>query len=319
MSFQIKRGLFKFDFTDRHAILGVTVDATPEQIRERYKHIARLLHPDSCKAEIPAEKERAVQLFSKLVSPAYATLSKTRPRAEYLLVLRQMSKQLAGAATKVSIASVAAKQLAQADGNLDKLYASLVQNRAATQYESLDKVIDAIASLSELNLVYLIRTENRQNPKVASTRSATAGTTSGSATGEEKPSPQIEAYMRRAAGYIMKNNFAKAVLELRDALALEPNNSSCHSLLGMVYLKQNLTTMAKVHINKALQLNPQDARALQGKQIIAQQAPEAASGKTTTPQPSTQSKSTPQRQAHGKPPARSHGGLFGGLFGAKKK
>jgi hypothetical protein len=42
MSFQLQRGLFQFDFTDRHAILGVSVNAQEAHIRTRYQAIASI-------------------------------------------------------------------------------------------------------------------------------------------------------------------------------------------------------------------------------------------------------------------------------------
>lgn len=325
MSFQIEQGLFKFEFIDHHAILGVPIDADPEQIRQRYKQIARRLHPDSCQAESQAEKDWAVQLFSKLVSPAYAQLSKVRNRAEHMVMLRRISKRLAGEAPQIQqLKSEAAKQLAQTGGNLDNVYKTLLQNLAANEYESLDKTLDAIAQISELNMVYLIRKDKEgqgfRTPLTTGNNVAFGGNPAGGSKDlnnkvvpQPKASP-VDPYLRRAEEYIAKNNFAKAVLELRDALHLEPNNSSSHSLLGMAYLKQNQATMAKVHINKALQLNPKDPKALQAKQTLDAIAQKAAGSKTKTPQQSAQDKST-----GGKPSDKSGGGLFGGLFGGKKK
>ncbi|GAC1469358.1 MAG: hypothetical protein NVS2B14_13920 [Chamaesiphon sp.] len=309
MNFKIKQGLFNFDFTDQHAILGVAMHANPEEIRQRYKQVARLLHPDSSKTQNQAEKERAVQLLSKLVSPAYAQLFKERNRAEYGVMVEHMKKRLASEA-KIPVVSVAAKQLAQAGDNLSKVYSNYVQKLADKQYQSLDRVLDTIAVLSELNMVYLILTYKEENIREPLTNDKTLNdTSSGFSTEEQKRQiSKVEPYMRRAAAYMIKNNFAKATLELRDALTLEPNNSSCHSLLGMTYLKQNLLTMAKVHLNRALELNPQDSRALQGKQMLEKLSPKETASKTTNPSLTGE-----------KPSTQSSGGLFGGLFGGKKK
>ena len=81
MSFKFDSGLFQFDFTDHHAVLGVSVDADIKEIRKRYIKIARRLHPDSCTAESKADKERANQLLSKLVNPAYEKFSHESSRA----------------------------------------------------------------------------------------------------------------------------------------------------------------------------------------------------------------------------------------------
>ncbi|MEO0970940.1 MAG: tetratricopeptide repeat protein, partial [Cyanobacteria bacterium J06639_18] len=109
---------------------------------------------------------------------------------------------------------------------------------------------------------------------------------------------------------INKNQLALARVELQDALKLEPNNSCCHSLLGVVYLKQNQIKMAKVHFDRTLQLDPKDEQALAGKRKIEQilgKKPGSA-------------KSAAKLNTGTKQPNKSGGnGLFGGLFGGKKK
>jgi curved DNA-binding protein CbpA len=345
MSFPIERGLFKFDFTDHHAILGIAVDADVKEVRKRYLKIARRLHPDSCKAASEAEKKLASQLLSKLVNPAYEQLSQSNNR-DYLVSLGHMGRRLASEGAKVPLASEAAKQLFRSGANLDNAYKTLVQKLASPQYDDLNQVVDKIAEISELNMVYLmlrkgegIKTSSGTpttktgatgaktpgtapgggKPAGTATTGArpTAGTTAGKASiGQAGPLPdsglsRAAEYIRRAEGYITKNNFAAAVLELREALKLDPNNSRCHSLLGAAYLKQNQATMAKVHINKALQMNPQDELALKGKRHLDTLA-QKASG--TNPKGST-------APTQGKQPDNKSGGggLFGGLFGGKKK
>jgi Tfp pilus assembly protein PilF len=94
---------------------------------------------------------------------------------------------------------------------------------------------------------------------------------------------------------LKKNNFAGAVLELREALKLEQNSNRAHTLLGIAYLRQNQLTMAKVHINKALQLNPNDELAKKGKRHLEELAQKSGGGKPkVSPQPD-------QRQQPDKP------------------
>jgi curved DNA-binding protein CbpA len=283
MSFQIERGLFKFDFTDYHAILGIPVNADVKEVRKRYLKIARNLHPDSKKAGSDADKKLANQLLSKLVNPAYEILS--QGNRDYFVSLGHMGRRLAAEGGKISIASEAAKQLARSGANLDNVYKSSLQSIAAIQYESLDQALEKIAEISELNLVYLmlkggkgegIKNASGKTPTAASAadeRTPAAAVPSGPPVGSASPLPdsgisRAAEYIRRAEGYMAKNNFAGAVLELREALKLDQNQSRAHSLLGVAYLKQNQATMAKVHINKALQLNPKDELALKGKQHL---------------------------------------------------
>ncbi|NEP62991.1 MAG: tetratricopeptide repeat protein [Symploca sp. SIO2G7] len=316
MPFEIGRGLFKYDFTDHHAILGIPVDADVKLVRKRYLKIARNLHPDSCKAESEAEKKQANELLSKLVNPAYEQLSKDN--RDYAISLKLMGKRLAGEKNKISIASQAAKQLTKAGAGLESAYKSSVQNLGAKQYASVSQALEKIAEISELNLVYLMLKDDK-----------IIGRTTGGGEKprkEEKPiegeetviqkpelDPQkleakrVAAYIRRAEGYIAKNNFAKAILELRDALKLDKKNSGCHSLLGEAYLKQKQTAMAKVHFNKALELNPKDEKALKGKKYIEYVA---AKGSGAKPATSSSSGKSPGNQGKS--------GLFG-RFGGKKK
>ncbi|HEY9749380.1 MAG TPA: DnaJ domain-containing protein [Allocoleopsis sp.] len=337
MSFQIERGLFKFDFTDHHAVLGVPVDADVKEVRKRYLKIARRLHPDSCKAASDTEKKLANQLLSKLVNPAYEQLSQSNNR-DYLVSLGHMGRRLASEGTKTPFASEAAKQLFRSGANLDNAYKSVVQKLASTQYDSLDQVLEKIAEISELNMAYLMlskgegikssdrRPETRTTRQVPNKDAQTATpdkknvrtpTPPGATASTGSPLPnsgmsRVAEYIRRAEGYMAKNNFAAAVLELREALKLDPNSSRSHSLLGASYLKQNQATMAKVHINKALQLNPNDELALKGKQFLEKLAQQAGGGTQKPASGSTQSKQPDKSGKSG------GGGLFG-FFGGKKK
>ena len=308
ISFEIKAGLFKFGFTDCHAVLGVPIDACPDTVHKRFRQLARILHPDSCKAQSQAEKDLAGALFAKLVGSAYTELSKPRKRDEYLVKLHGIGKEIALVASKFPLEREVAKQFYSSSGNLDQLYYTYVESLAAKQYESFDQVLEAIAILSELNVVYLMRKHKEKQENIGRETGETSGNTSNRCEEKQVESP-CETYIRRAATYIANNNSAKAIVELRHALTIEPANSSCHSLLGMAYLKQEQSTMAKIHINKALQLNPHDARALQGKQMLDKLPEKAPGSKTTTPPTSSTSKS----------PDKSGGGLFGGLFGGKRK
>lgn len=328
MSFRIEKGLFKFDFFDFYAILGIPVDAKPDEIRKRYLKIAQVLHPDRCKAETAADKQRASQMFSKLVNPAYEQLFKDKGRNEYIIVLGRMGKRLASDPSKVQIQSEAAKQLSQAGGNLDHVYKTSVQKLAAQQYESLEGALDLIGQISELNMVYLMKKDGDVAKKAAGAPSGSTVIKSGvpgtPPPAEEKKAEQpqasvaVEAYCRRAEEYMAKNVIAKAVLELRDALQQEPNNSRCHGLLGMAYLRQNQATMAKIHITKALQLNPQEPNALKGKEILDKYAQKTAANASKSGAPPA--KSPPGKTPPGKPDDKQGGGgLFGGIFGGKKK
>lgn len=305
---QIKLGLFGLEIEDYHAILGVPLNTDPSLIRKRYFDISRLLHPDSSKYTSDAQKALANALLSKLVNSAYENLCKGKSQqAEHALVLAQVGKRLA-LEDKLSVESKVAKELMKAGSNYEAVYSKFLKVIAANLYEPLEKATDKIGHISELNLVYLVYQAKAgvttSHQPVATTRERSPQSAAPSTASEaEAPTPSLsESYHRRAQDYIDKNSFAKAVIELRDALEIEPKNATTHGLLGIAYLQQNQIGMARVHLNKALQIDPQNQHATAGKQALERIAP------STPPKPDKQEVS----RAGG-------GGLLGGLFGGKKK
>jgi curved DNA-binding protein CbpA len=314
MSLKIDRGLFKYDFIDYHAILCVPVDIDPKELRKRYLKIARRLHPDSYISADTQEKQLASDLLSKLVNPAYEKLSQERIRSEYNIVLSQMGKRLVQESASIELNTEAARQLAAAP-NVELLYKSAIAKIAQTQYDHLSKAIPIIAHVSELNVVYLMRTAGK---KFADSQLAKSNTIPNSTNTQATPPLPPEShedtvtsqYLRRAQELMAKNQLVQARIELQDAIKLSPNNSRCHTLIGVVYLKQNQVTMAKVHFDRALQLDPNDQTASEGKRKIEQ---------VLGNKPGV-SKQTASATPMAKQPDKSEGGgLFGGLFGGKKK
>lgn len=310
MSFQIDRGLFLSDFSDSHAILGVSIEADVKEIRKNYLKIARRLHPDSCISESEGDRQLAEQLLSKLVNPAWEKLSQEKARTDHLIVLKMKGQGAARNFHTIGVLSSLAQQLLSAS-NPDHFYRTALQDLSNRQYEQLDQACELIAQISELNLAYLIRREAASDfvgvPKNKTFIPATNNAQAKPQEVQAKAESLSDQYYRRAEGFAAKGNFAQATIELRDALKIDPNSSRCHSLMGMVYLRQNQPTMAKIHFTKALSIDPQDERALIGKQRLDPPAIPSSSEK-----PSAKSNATKQ------PSSKSGSGLFGGLFGKKK-
>ncbi|MGH8002068.1 MAG: J domain-containing protein, partial [Brasilonema sp.] len=160
MSFKFNRGLFKYDFIDHHAVLCVPIDADVKEIRKCYVKIARRLHPDSCRDESDAEKQLANELLSKLVNPAYETLSHEKNRTEHIFVLSLIGKRLVQESVSVELSSDVVQQLASAP-NYEHIYNSAIAQIAETQYDSLQQVQHTIVLVSELNLAYTIRSAGK--------------------------------------------------------------------------------------------------------------------------------------------------------------
>lgn len=313
---QIKCGLFQFDLTDYHAILGVPIGASPDQVRKQYLQITRILFPDIRQLDSQEEEQLADQLLSKLVNPAYEILFKDESaRSEHLVVLEQIGERLAQQ-TKLPLKSKMAQALAKAGDNGEAVYRNYLSSIAKQEYQIINKTLERIALISELNLVYLILKHGKIKSRKAQ---VTANTNPPQAKENNKPqqTPEetsqeskipsyVQPYLRRGKEFINKKNYSKAILELREALKLDPNNTDAHTLLGLAYVKQNQLGMAKVYINKALKLDPENEMALEGKQVL-----EKLLGKSITTDsgsPSSSGKKSDGGQ-----------GLLGGLFGKKKK
>ncbi|MBP0017529.1 MAG: DnaJ domain-containing protein [Cyanobacteria bacterium SBLK] len=321
MSFNIQRGLFKYDITDHYAILGIPLNTEAKAVRKQYLKLAHSLHPDKLRDASDRDRQQANEILSKLVNPAYENLKdKSKTRKEYHIVLEQTGKRLAGEGLP-PLESEEAQQLSQASGDIDTAYKRAVSGLASGQYKAIAQALEKIATISELNLVYLMRKEGQGIRKPASSTSTVPKAPPPPQKGQPakpgsvpQPQPQtspVDPYLRRAREYIEKGNYAKAILELRDGLKLDPKNSSCHSLMGLAYLKQNQVSMAKVHITKALQYNPQDELGLKGKAALDRLA-----GKTSGKQ--TASNSGKGKSGKSNNNKSGSGGMFG-LFGGKKK
>ncbi|QHV00176.1 J domain-containing protein [Synechocystis sp. CACIAM 05] len=312
-SFPIKQGLFNYDVVDHHAILGCPLDATPEEIRKSYLKIAFQLHPDTSKATNEEEQALAAKLFSKFVNPAYEVLSRENDRKEHLLIIQQTVSNLASIG-QPSFSSAESQQLQGAKQNLELVYRKVVTPLSKGLYEDFKTVFRKIAQVSEYNLIFLmVKGENASARPVfqtsASSKETVPPVVSGRSPQGPTPTPPInnppaeelspfEKSLRRAQENFDRRQYEKAIAELKSALKTDPKNAQAHCLLGMAYLKNNMMTMAKVHIGSAVKLDPNDPKVMAAKKELAKHTSSGSS------------------QGGAKS---SQGGFLGGLFGGKKK
>ncbi len=268
--------------------MGLPLTADGNRIRKKFLQLAKLLHPD-IPGRTAAEKELATQYFAKLVSPAYKLLGSDRDRNEYFATLRLLVQRLKQKGEPIEVEAEAAKKLLRLSHETNYLRA--VDEVASRQYESLDAILDVAAELSELNLVYLMTQESVVPPTV---RPAVAATATPAAT-TPKVSP-AQRNLQLAELFVSKKQWREAQQELKAAEKLDPNNAQVHALLGLVYLQQNVASLAKTSLQKALKLDPQEPTALKCMKQLNAAASTAAK---------------PVDKKGG-------GGLFGGLFGGKK-
>ncbi|MBD0267817.1 MAG: DnaJ domain-containing protein [Cyanobacteria bacterium Co-bin8] len=303
----IDQGLFRLEFADHHAILGIPIDADPKEARKRYLKIARRLHPDSLLAASEDEKQQASELLSKLVNPAYETLSQEKAATEHAVVLRLRGQQLMQQAETIELSLETARAL-MLSNNIDYAYTTAVKALAEKQYEDLDEVLAITGQISELNLVYVTRKAGAPAVAAQSAPAQPAADTAQSAPAASAPAPSaprryretiLEGYLNRARELEQKKDYPKAIIELREALRAYPNSAVCHSRLANVYLKAGQSTMARVHATRALEINAGDEVAQRIQKHLEKTAPRDGTGS-------------------GDSGDKPRGGLFG-LFGGKKK
>lgn len=325
---EIKYGLFKYEVKDYYAVLGVPVYANAQEIRLRYLKIAYQLHPDTCKISDENYKKKASQILSKLVNPAYENLYKDKPRRECELILGEISRKLAADAYKITIATESAKTLFNQDHGREKLYTELLEKLAVEQYQDLDKIITKIALISELNMVYVMfqteseRTSTRKinvpsatsekSPVIvsASNQESSEPTKNINSAGEDDSSgstmSRLSRLIRSATQSKEQGNFEQGVLDLREALKIEPNNSTSHALIGSIYLEQGNLTYGKIHIKKAIQLDPNNSLAkesqekLKNLQAQDKKKPDSKTQKTPEKSSSNKAQKTPEKSKDGK-------------------
>ncbi|MDX2213373.1 MAG: DnaJ domain-containing protein [Oculatellaceae cyanobacterium bins.114] len=322
MLLKVELGLFNLDCTDYHAILGVPVNIDPKDIRKHYLKIARRLHPDSYATEGEQERKRAAEYLSKLVNPAYEKLSQPENYKDHLLLIKLKGQQAARQQETIMLLSDSARRLASALGDIEQPYRVALKELAAKQYEQLDQTLELTGQISELNLIYLMKTADRPASLPPPSQEPKRG---GGTPPPPPPRPPekrgtrelVESYLRRGKEFWGKGDSQTAIKEMREALSLALKDSECtdlasdcYGLLGEIYIQLKQQTMAKVQFNQALKLNPNNEIARAGlRRIDPSWTPP---GETPTP-----AKGAKPNDKGGKSND-SGGGLFG-FFGGKKK
>ncbi len=305
----IKEGLFKLDVTDHHAVLGFSLAEDPKKVRKRYLKIARKLHPDSLREASDEQKKLASELLSKQVNPAYEVLSQAKSAKEHSILLKMKQDRLVAQPILLSAKSDAAKKLL-GTSNLEQDYTTALQKVAAGQFDDLTRVNEAIAQISELNAVYLMRKGSVGEKPAESGDAAEKEPAKGADEAPRRPQHEaiIESYLGRAKEFDYKRDYSRAILELREAIAAHPQSAPCHGYLSSLYLKAGQAKLAKIHAQRALAFDAENemAKAVQAK---LEAKPTAGSGKG--------SKKASARASAQKGNAKKSG-LFSGLFGGKK-
>ncbi|MBW4552572.1 MAG: DnaJ domain-containing protein [Aphanocapsa sp. GSE-SYN-MK-11-07L] len=323
MFLPVNQGLAKFDFTDYYAILGVPIGSSASDIRKRYLKIAKNLHPDSrddennrqlasqllSKLVNPAyeifsqDKQRSeYELLLRYVGQrVMADKNSITVESEAAQALNQVSNY--EEAYQTSVKQLAVKQyevleqvsevtgqlselnlvyLLRREGNAAPVAEPPARNFATSASATSSTAVTPsppVASPSPIaNPTSSARADQRTTPPIAADKGTTPPDTSA-----ETIASYVNQYCRRAEEFVAKGSYPNAIRELRDALKLAPQSSRCNSLLGTIYLKQNQLTMAKVHFNQALKINPQDGVALDGREKVTKLEERQQKAKSAAP------------------------------------
>ncbi|MBD2105759.1 J domain-containing protein [Nodosilinea sp. FACHB-13] len=314
------QGLFQLDFDDHHAVLGVPVTADAKAVRKRYLAIARMLHPDSLSGAAATDAQRASDILSKLVNPAYEALTQEKSSTEHGIMLKLKAQSLRQIGTAPTVSSAEAQSLLKAP-HADAAYRKAVGSLAESQFDDLENVTGVIGELSELNLIYLYRSSANDGPSVGSPASAAksrpnaapSAPTTTVPTARQNQAAILESYVNRAQEYDQNRDYSRAILELREAVKAYPNNVQCHSYLSAIYLKAGQSTMARIHAKRALEIDPNDERA----QSVQARVDKTSGGSTSGSTQTAKSKGSNTKASNSK--SSNQGGGFFGLFGGKKK
>ncbi len=255
--YRIDRGIGQYEVDDYYAVLGVPVSSNPILIRNRYLSLAKQLHPDI------TQTHKANEYLAKLVNPAYEVLQQERERSEYLDLLRLLAKRLLKQSLKDFTPRSEPAQKLMACPSVT-VYERMVAEIARAQFQNLDKSMEYIGWLSELNLIYLLLKEGYK-PEGTGNEVIKTVKYEDFKTVKDPNNPQnVKRHLVKAQEHIKAQLWTMALQELRTALQLDPKNSLCHALLGKVYVHQNVLGMAKASFQQALKYNPQEPIALEG-------------------------------------------------------
>lgn len=251
--------------SDPYAVLGVSIAADDRRVLKRYRSVAKILHPDSYTATDPAIAEMATQMFARLVSPAYQTVKQEKGRTESVAMLRFKVRKLVRESALVPDSEAARELIQKSAQEADIFYEQAIAKLGEVQYQPLDHFETITQQISELNLVYLqlkmgdvFFREKRQGMVAVSPEIPSAPLVDLSANSETVRTDYARRHYERSQEYVKREEWAQAVSELKDAVKMEPAKAEYHALLGYSYSRQKMMGMAKAHIRRALELNPQD-------------------------------------------------------------
>lgn len=249
---------------DHYAILGVSRNATPIEIRDAYLKLARETHPD--KVRDPEARKKAEDAF-KYVTAAYDTLSKDRSRRDYTSRLPTTTDPKAPAnAPRAAPPIVQGRPLPPKDA------------RAGTAPEqSAAASSAAIPSTGRVHLDTLAEGIEAYKKKDYHTAVQLLNI----AVTQDEGSARAHAMLSLALGK-NPNWIRDALNHMETASKLDPKNVSYLVELALLLQSQGLKLRAKRALENAVAINPEHPDVARGMKEIQIGSPEAEAPKPTT-------------------------------------
>lgn len=260
---------------DPYAALGVSIAADDRRILKRYRQVAKLLHPDAQVGKDQVAAEFANDVITRIINPAYQRLKQEKTRSEALATMRFRVRRLANNQGLEPSFESAQQLLRIPEAEVDVFYENTLTQLADVQFASPQIFHQSLTQIGQLNLIFLRR--KMGDVIIREKRTGLVASTQQPERREPEPPPinYAEKYRIRALTYLQQQNYDLALLELRDALKIEPNNVEFHSLIAQVYFMQQKYGMAKAHLKRTLQLHPNHPVAQKYFQRLEQLSPAA--------------------------------------------
>src|SRR5205823_3948639 len=211
-------------------ILGVPPDASPADIRRRFRELARKYHPD-----VQRDKEYGHRTFV-VISEAYHVLCDPTRRADYDLKLRDQARRQAGAGGAGSVRQPGAPRPGAAPGSAS----GSARPGAAGPGTPPHAGAGAGGPRSGTG-------PYRRAPGPASARGPGL--------------PNIPLLLRQAQAAYARGRFRDAIQLCQTVLAADRRNGSAYNILGDIYRVQGRVEQAIQMYSLAVQVNPRDVTA----------------------------------------------------------
>jgi curved DNA-binding protein CbpA len=245
--------------TDYYAILGVSRNANPNEIREAYLKLARDTHPD--KVKDPAARKEAENRF-KFVTAAYDTLSRDRSRREYTAKLAPETTATASTPRQtppVVQGPPLGPKPASAPQAPAAAQAAAIPSTPRATFDALGQGIEAFNKQDYHTAVQLLNVAVSQNEN----------------------SPRAHAALSRALAK-NPNWIREAMNHMETASKLDPKNVAYLVELALFLQSQGLKLRAKRTLENAVALNPEHPEIQRALKEIPLAPPEGDSLARTT-------------------------------------